>query len=795
LVQKNVAKHQRNVAKQQSKIAREETARAEGERQNAEQLLGFLLGEGFLGEIRDIGRSTMLEKVQKRVAAAKQSSPLNKGLTLRNAGDIARSHGDIQKSVELFGKALKFIESSPDSPDKQREAARTHDRMGEALVDRDEITEALTHYDAEVAVWRRLVSVDSRAEADHAYATDDCTSLANSLVSAGDLKRRMGDADGALNYMHKSIEIVSAVLFGRKTPHVQCGPAASEIEPYLNAKALGLLSQAVNLRADILGTSEEYGQTAVFALEARRLWPFSIDLRRQALYGLTVRSWGEFDSTPGNQLRDDQKALAEFDELLRWDPANKLWQRERAACQVLVATAMTACAESKSADCKPMPSFENAEGMSLEAIGTLRALAQADPSNVSWKSDVAWALQQHANVLAKLGQRRQPDRLKAIEESEQIYNDLERDRAYAKRIEIVALLLEDKAEALAAPGDREKAEAAWQSAVERFKELIEKHPDMPTYVADLGQAFERKATVLRKYGDRVAAKTAEQKKEQLYHEYQTNIEKRDKEAVSLRELSTKHVNAGAKLFKEERYDAALHEFSSAEMAALEYMYLRFNTSRDYDNLRNLYAWVANTHEKLGIGIVDHGEAAEHGKQRIAALRAAMYAATIAALLEPDNKDTIDKLRDARQELGILLDSNDRLNEALAMVQEEVAAAVDLVSRNRLDGSYLRRLGNAECGRGSVLREKKLEGWKESIHDGLIQLQKAAEIDKKSLAYAKEVGYWRKYLADQLEGDGNKNEAMEERRLALEAYRNAAKRAPGDEGIEDAIRDLAKQGVR
>src|SRR6266513_809039 len=104
----------------------------------------------------------------------------------------------------------------------------------------------------------------------------------------------------------------------------------------------------------------------------------------------------------------------------------------------------------------------------------MRGLAQSDPSNVSWKSDIAWALQEHAKVLTELGQKRQRERLKAIEESQQIYADLERDSAYAERIENVASLLEDKAEAVAALGDREKAEAAWQSAVERFKQLIEK---------------------------------------------------------------------------------------------------------------------------------------------------------------------------------------------------------------------------------------------------------------------------------------------------------------------------------
>jgi hypothetical protein len=95
----------------------------------------------------------------------------------------------------------------------------------------------------------------------------------------------------------------------------------------------------------------------------------------------------------------------------------------------------------------------------------------------------------------------------------------------------------------------------------------------------------------------------------------------------------------------------------------------------------------------------------------------------------------------------------------------------------------------------VRRYLKKAGWEETIRSGLVQIQKAAKIDTKNPEYWKEVGSWRKYLAEELNNDLEKEKASLEYRVALEMYNNAARISPGDKGVQEALRELADRGVR
>ena len=237
-------------------------------------------------------------------------------------------------------------------------------------------------------------------------------------MSAGDLGHRIGEATLALTDLEEAFKIASTVLVG--PPNIDESAVRRQKRTLSRRQSAGGPSVTpLLLRAQILNFSEDYEGAAALAMEARRLRPPSVSAKKNALDALAWRGNGRIYDQPQRALDDYRNVLAGFEELRRWDPNNRLWQRERAAAQLVVSEGMVACHESKTKDCKPMPSLEEAEATSLEAIATLRALAEIDQTNFSLQRDLAasWALQDRARVLAS--QDRKAERLASIEEAEE----------------------------------------------------------------------------------------------------------------------------------------------------------------------------------------------------------------------------------------------------------------------------------------------------------------------------------------------------------------------------------------
>ncbi len=287
------------------------------ERDRVEGLVNFLIGEKFLGEVRDTGRNIMLEEVEKNVGN-KLRTELNRGLALRNSGDIERMHGLLKNSVELFKQALKSIESSPDTPVRWREAARTHERLGEALAEQGQVVQALTQFEAAIHAWRQVVTDTSTV------TTDDCTSLADSLVSAGDLKNRTGETNLARKDLKEVITITADILIGRQTSRKGCGPATGKANPYLDAKALEVFSHAIMLRTNLFSFPEDYDGAEALAKEARKLKPHSVSARKNALTAFVLQGNGQIYDQPQHALDEYRAALRGFESLRQRDPVNRL---------------------------------------------------------------------------------------------------------------------------------------------------------------------------------------------------------------------------------------------------------------------------------------------------------------------------------------------------------------------------------------------------------------------------------------------------------------------------------------
>src|SRR6266446_769823 len=746
-------------------------------RVKSERSVSFLLGERFLGEVRDLGRSTMLEQVDRHVGTGDQWAALNYALALRNRGDIKRVQGLLGESVGLFEEALGVLESIPGDPASTREAARTRERLGEAVADQGLVTRALSHYEAAVKAWREVAT----SPGDPPQATDDCTSLADSLVSVGQLKDRMGETTDALRVLEEALQVSSTVLFGRKASRDECGPAAGTPETYPHARALEVFSRVVLLRASLLNFMEDYEGAAALAIKAAWLRPPSISARRNSLAGVAFRGNARRWETPQRALDDYRTVLDAFEDLQRWDPSNQLWQRERAATQLLVSEGIVACRDRRIKHCDPRPSIEQAEAVTLEAIATLRELAQIDQTNVSLRKDLGWALLCHARVLA--ARDLHTERLAALEESESFYATPRLDSADTDAEALLANLLLEKSRALAALNQPQQAEDTLQKSIDRLKGLIRTHPNAPNYVQYLIAARMREAEVRREAGDRVAAAAAGGEVTELKALHKTLI----RAVPESSDTHAEEVGEGARLFRGGDYAGALREFNTAESSLREWIGHRPTAVSGYNELRNIYDWIQLTHERLG-----------NAEERTAPLVASMHAAQVAAwLASKDAQTKMNKLLLAsRDKLVLFLYHNERLEEALPMVQEEIRVAQTLAQGAPHDAAYMRGLGVAKCGLGVVRRDLKKAGWEEAIRSGLIDIQKGAQMDTKRGDFAKELGAWRKYLADQLDADGGREENAErEYELSLEAYQEAARRVPGDEEVEKAIRELVERGIQ
>ena len=777
----------RNLAERALYQAERSRNQAERARNQAERLISFLLGENFLGEIRDGGRSELLEQVQKQVDTYRgngdKEPTLNRGLALRNSGDLKRTKGLISESVTLFEEAQAIFKMRPDNFDSRREIARTHQRLGEAYVDLGNFAQSLSHYETSVNAWRQVVSDATNSD----VKMEVCTNLADDLVLTSELKNRMGDAAGALTHLESAAEITLNLIFGGKTGHDECNIEKAKVEPYPNAKALNVLSSVALMQAIVSDSyeSEDFKNAFSMAVKANWLRPTSISAKNQTIVFRAQQGNSSLAEKPQNALNDYRKVLEGFDELQRWDTSNRLWQRERAATQLLVSEGIVGCHDSNTKGCNPKPSLEEAEALSLESVATLRELAQIDDHNMSLQIDIAWALHDHAQVLEKQG--RYDECLATLKEAERIIRKNPLSKEDSGGVYRLASILIEKAKVWAMNNRLPEAKADLQSAIDLFEQLLKVRPDNLQFTSWLSIAYLTKRDILQEAGDKAAAEASKNAAKRLENRYSALKGEREKRANKIGDVILMHWSEGDKLYSEGEYAAALSKFNLAEAAMREYLCDKPTSFIGYEVLGNIYKRIELLDQELG-----------KIEKRGAPLEAAMHASQIAVWLAPEKIDQarlVRKMLVNRFDLAIFLLQNKDSDGALAVMQAGVVVAEGFLPENTKNAPYIGMLGFAKCGQGMIRRHLKKTGWEEVIRSGLIHLQNAGNLEPKNLRYKTDEGVSRKFLAEALDADGREDKAREEYKLALKAYKKAAKLNPGDENVVKAIRELENQENR
>jgi hypothetical protein len=680
-----------------------ERDRAKASLARAEGLISFLLGEQFLGEIRDGGRSSLLKLVQSRIDEEEQT-PFNRGLALRNSGDIERATGRIGTAVDLFRKALTSFDVKSKDIAVVREAARTHHRLGEGLTNAGQTRDAVTHLDAAIEAFRRV------ATSAGPVTTDDCTSLADSLIVAAEARGQLGQTDRATADLERAAGIVSAILFGHHKGPEKCAPA-DRIEPYPDAKAVQMLADIASVRATVVGDFEDFEGAAVLASAASSLNPPSISARQAAFRTRAMRGNARREAQPELAIEDYRQALADADVLRRWDPSNRAWQRERAANQLLLSQMVTTCHADPAATCAAMPSLTSAQAISLEALATMRALSTFDPDNTSLRDDVAWAFDTYANTLAPA------DRLPVIDEALREYGGERPERVTEPhRVFNRADLLSAKATALELVNRHAEARATIRESAEVLGRLAAAHPDNPRYLEAVGEARFREAEIGYKAGDTRGAQAAEAEVERLSGRMDKLVNPLEQRLAELDVIDRRQRDAGIALALQRNHAGAVRELLLSEAAVREYA--RVNPS-DYGAYRDL----SLTYEALGESYKHLGNAAAQG----AALRAGMHAAQIAAwLASGDDQQSLNRnLLLTRLSLAIYLVGQKDFPAAATIVQETAAVAESLANGPDANPFYLFALGKATCNLGDIRLLWGRAGWEEAYRSGIIHLRRAA----------------------------------------------------------------------
>ncbi len=733
---------------------------AQNARDSAEGLLTFLLGEQFLGELRDTGRSSMMEAVRRKVEESGTAgrTELNRALALRHQGDMKRIGNDLPRALQAQRWSLVIFERLGD----EREIARAHDRVARTLEDQMQVADSSSHYERSIQSWDRVIAGPDAG-------VDDCVEMATALLGAFRMNGTVGRAGRAAEQLDRAVRIASDVLFGGKGP---CAAKWESIAPFPHAGAVAVLSEVAFMHA----YPADAAGTAAMADQARRLQPQSVKARRRAL--LTLRDRGSSSGQPAAMLKDMREVLAGFDELGRLDPRNAGWRHERAVAQLTLALAIAGCHEAGNNACSPLPPLENAQAMALAALTTLRTLAAADRTNQLFQANVGYALDAYATVLGVAGGRADlAEALVRLQESERFWNARRRDPANTLAILELGRILEHQAFVLYRQERLAEAVQTLQRAVAIYEPLERRQPDNIRYIDSLASALRIEQFFRNMLGDAAGVAAAGKEIQRLDEARKKATRPAREKSESLKAADLQHFKKAVDLRDQGNFTAALGELSASEESAREQIVLSPADFGAYSTNSGTYVAMAWTQKQL------HNAAGQ-----LASLAAGMNAAQVAAWLAPDEERESRNLAllEVRNDVATALFERKRTAEALRIVRENIVLAEEMAERRECIECRW-HLGVAKCLFASGQpRDVSADG----LRSGIIHIESASKESANADIFS-DLGHWRLMLAAELEQSGSKPAADEQRRLALAAYRQADQIMPDDEATKAAIAAIEK----
>jgi eukaryotic-like serine/threonine-protein kinase len=368
------AKYAVHLARERT-IAVEAREEAERRRTQAEELIGFMLGDlrkqlepvGRLDILDDVGAQAMNYFAAVPAAALSDEELLRRSAALYQIGDVRIAQGNLEAATsplqDSLALAQTLAERQPGNGDRLFGLAQSHYWVGYVHWRRHDLQAARREFEAYLDVATRLAALDpSRGDwqIEVAYANSNL----------GSVLQAEGDLDGALSRFQACLVIEEALLATSPDDmDLQRSVASSH-------NTIGLVLRSSGRLDDALG---EFGRELAIRQTQSATDPgnFTYRLRLAVSHthtGLVLAAQG----TVADAAAALERALALLRELDARDPANRTWQREIAAGHANFAAVQMASGRPEAA----APLLDR-------AVRIMRTLAEGDPTNAGWQRDLA----------------------------------------------------------------------------------------------------------------------------------------------------------------------------------------------------------------------------------------------------------------------------------------------------------------------------------------------------------------------------------------------------------------------
>ncbi|MDM0053037.1 tetratricopeptide repeat protein [Variovorax sp. J22R115] len=776
--------------------AQEQTERA---RHQVEYGLQLVLSEDMVSRLSEAGLADVLRQVLKQSDGDPSSATrgLSSALKLRHQGDIERDQGTVREARRKFDLALANVDalstqgaSTPD-PTLMVERARILRRLGSLIADAGDLAQAESTYAESVRLWNSVLN----GSADPQKLLD----AAETHVEAGVLRHRMGDPERAEADFFEAAHLATKVW---RTAYGGTQDGAAGTNFVLGRATLTFADVVLNF-GNARGDTEMTALAVALARESNRLRPLSFVAAKGLGTAIAISSQLEGDRSPKGWAQfEESKRL--IDHLALVDSGNRRMQRERAAIELMIATAVSSCLQD--APCKkslPAQQIEKVRFSTLEAIGNLRRLSGLDPDNRSLIADIGWGLKTESSLVAATG-----NSAAALRLLDDAIVTTRRAKVDGRDVELgveVALMLRQKSALQRAilakrkTGNMDEAMASLDEALAELDRLP--GPSVILSNARSSIILDKEALLVK------SGRTDEAKK--LWDSDETRsaparsilIDRRDRaEALILDALGIiQGPRTNGQSMTSEQWRTVV---AKLELAVKEFPF-KAAYWRDLSAAQGQMARLAkdkanasNGAAGAAVGRVSDADAAMIEP----ALREALVANSMAAMLSPEGPAMMaawKELYRTRRDLAVFFRDQGRTEKVLALTDQDALEAAEFARLYPRSTEAQFYLADANFGLAMLRSESGSAGWEEAYRVAISHGERLAKMEPTNAERRIWIGLARFGLATELERQKRPAAAEDERVLALKACRDGLRlsKASQRREAESCLEKLAIRRVR